>query len=279
MSGKVYGFCKNKCKQEVLTSKTSPKGEILITTTTDREGKYLKLFEIDIPTINKNHYISFSLADVQSGRYYKEYILNIRKYNSNENIVIADFKEQFSHLKSTDEATLYAVIESNTKVSVWQLINKSNETPILKIISDLHYSTESITITPNVIADTLPTGTSVQPTKDKVVITGSTVLSYSTENTEYQEADKFIKDTVSIDYPTGFTVDNTTVIGVAIGLSNVKYYGDFPFDKKVGIYCEKVEKTVILNSDSIVLNLYTPKEFVTTYNAFNITYEIILMKI
>lgn len=275
----VFGFCKNKCKHKVYTEEETEnlifKGTMLLETTLHDDGKYLKLFDLDFPYAFKDHYIMFDLADVQSGGYYKRYFLDVRKDDFPDNIVIREFREVFEQKSINKDIEVYAVVESNRKLSVWRRINGRYDTPTIKIVSDMYYmlNDEIITITPNIVVDALPAGEVINFTKDKVVITGTQTLSH--------EAGNYKENSWQIAYPFGYNKTNTIVLAYVTG---IKGCFDTSTSVSVGAYGEKdditgfmggtMAKRIILTNDYIDVrctNMLTDQDAI-------IDYKIVLMK-
>ena len=275
----VFGFCKNKCKHEVYTKEETEnrltKGQVLMEDTTEYVGKYLKLFELEFIAAWKDHYIFFDLVDTQSGGFCKRFYLDARKEEGANDILVKEFREIFSQEKNTDQLSIFAVVEGNEKLSVWYSVQVAHCTPVLKIQADLYNinNHELITITPNVVVDTLPTGTAVQQTKDKVVIAGTQTLSHETGT--YKE------NNWQVAYPLGYNKTNTIVLAYVTG---IKGCFDTSTNVSVGAYGEKdditgfmggtMAKRIILTNDYIDVrctNMLTDQDAI-------IDYKIVLMK-
>ena len=111
---------------------------------------------------------------------------------------------------------------------------------------------------------------------DFAVISGSSVCQIS-------EGATYLSFTEDINYPTGFTVDNTVIISIGIknaGQQLFSYsFGTLSDTSSTGYVSSSFGKSVILNSDNIQLKCYY--NFGASHTATNITYnyKIVLMKV
>lgn len=178
-----YGLLKEKMNNLFLDTHK------LLDSTTNYVDQYLKLFEINLNVDYKNTFIVFEIADIQNGTYANKYYIDVKKEGTSDELQINDFRKTFE--KNTNITTdIFAIIESTNVISIWQKISASNQTPSVKITSNLTYEEASniLNITSDLIQAELPIGTEAKP-QEIPIKKWTKLTSYSTST-----ADKIVKD-------------------------------------------------------------------------------------
>ena len=169
-----YGLLKEKMNNLFLDAYN------LLDNTTEYIGKYLKLFEINLNVDYKNIFIVFEITDLQNGTYNNKYYIDIKKEGTSDKLLVNDFRKIFEKVFNTN-TEIYAIIESTNKISIWQKITINNQTPSVKITSNMSYEEASniITIISNSVQIELPIGTQSKP-KEIPIKKWTRLTSYST---------------------------------------------------------------------------------------------------
>ena len=161
-------------------------GNKLSENTTGKTGKHLKLFTIDMSSVQyKSNAVLFKLTDTQTSRYDSLYNLFIRKGSDTEGITNAEFKEVSNFRKGYDLlSNLFTVVEDESTVSVYYKVLTEQETPKVKILSYQKYDSETLTISSSVFVDSLPSDKQYKPINDINFIQAGISTNYTTSTTD-----------------------------------------------------------------------------------------------